>query len=163
MAKRSPKGALSHLQSEIVNALADVLDKVTKTECTNSEEMLAELGKVNTKENIEKLVAFSMDVVKLYQSLKSKEVAKLMSKAYLETDVEVAVEQTELGLYLALIVIKEELARRGLGRVTHAWKKAGSNRGACSGITTAEVLSRRKVEHKEGEHGSRRLRKRWRG
>ena len=112
--------------------------------------MLAELEVVNTKENIEKLVAFSMDVVKLYPSLKSEEVAKLISKAYLESDVEVAVEETELGLYLALTVSREELQRRGLGRVTHTWKKAGSNKGASPGITTAEVFARRKGEQKEG-------------
>ena len=37
MAKRSPNGALSHLQSEILNTLADELDKETKTESRNTD------------------------------------------------------------------------------------------------------------------------------
>ena len=105
--------------------------------------MLSALEKVNTIEDVEKLLAFSMDVVKLYPSLKSEEVARLVAKAFLESELEVAVEETELGLYLALTVSKEELSRRGLGRVTHTWRKEGS-RGATPGITTAEVFSRRK-------------------
>ena len=61
MAKRSPNGALSHIQSEILNALADNLDKDIKTECRNTEEMLAALEKVNVLENKNKVVAWSME------------------------------------------------------------------------------------------------------
>ena len=68
LAKRSPNGALSHIESEILNALADDLDKEIKTECRNTEEMLAALEKVNGVDNVTNLVAWSMDVVKLYPS-----------------------------------------------------------------------------------------------
>ena len=52
LAKQSPNGALSHIQSEIVNALADNLDKDINTECRTTEEMLAALEKVNAVEDI---------------------------------------------------------------------------------------------------------------
>ena len=83
MAKRSPNSALSHMESEILNALADNLDKEIKTECRNTEEMLAALEKVNERDDMNNLVAWSMDVVKLYPSLKAAEVAKLVGKAFI--------------------------------------------------------------------------------
>ena len=55
MAKRSPNGALSHLQSEILNNLADTLDDEVKTECRNTEEMMAALEQTDNLENAKKL------------------------------------------------------------------------------------------------------------
>ena len=81
MAKRSPNGALSHLQSEILNNLADTLDDEVKTECRNTEEMLAALEQTDNLENAKKLVVWSMDVEKMYPSLKTEEVSKLVGKA----------------------------------------------------------------------------------
>ena len=152
MAKRSPNGALSHLQSEILNALADDLDEEVKTECRNTEEMLAALEKTNENEDIVKMVVWSMDVIKLYPSLKAEEVSKLAAKAFMESSLELEVDCTELALYLALTVERKELVRLGLGRVTHTRKAA---RGAAPGITTAEVFAKqmREVDEEEAEDG----------
>ena len=148
MAKRSPNGALSHLQSEILNAIADDLDEEVKTECRNTEEMLAALEKTNENENIVKMVVWSMDVIKLYPSLKSEEVSKLAAKAFMESSLEVEVDDIDLALYLALTVERKELVKLGLGRVTHTRKAA---RGAAPGITTAEVFAKQMREGNEEE------------
>ena len=148
MAKRSPNGALSHLQSEILNALADDLDEEVKTECRNTEEMLAALEKTNENDNIVKMVVWSMDVIKLYPSLKADEVSKLAAKAFMESSLEVEVNCTDLALYLALTVERKELVKLGLGRVTHTRKAA---RGAAPGITTAEVFAKQRRDGEEEE------------
>ena len=149
MAKRSPNGPLGHLQSEILNNLADDLDKEVKTECRNTEEMLAALEKTNSLENVKKFVVWSMDVEKLYPSLKAEEVSKLVGKAFLESELDVNVNEMDLALYLALTVSKEELKKKGLARVTHTRKS--ESHGAPPGITTAEVFTKQKRQGEEDE------------
>ena len=146
MAKRSPNGSLSHIQSELLNFLADELDKEVKTECRNTEEMLAALEETNKLDNIKKLVVWSMDVEKLYPSLKAEEVSKLVGKAFLESKLEVNVNTEDLSLYLALTVPRKELVKRGLARVTHTRKSQANN--APPGITPAEVFARQR-RHEE--------------
>ena len=68
--------------------------------------------------------------------------SKLVGKAFLESDLEVNVNTEDLSLYLALTVPREELVRRGLGRVTHTRKSQANN--APPGITTAEVFAKQK-------------------
>ena len=112
------------------------------------------MEKVNGVDNVTNLVAWSMDVVKLYPSLKADEVAKLVSKAFLDSSLEVEVDDLALGLYLALTVSREELTKLGLARVTHTWKKAATG-SSPPGITTAEVFGKVKdqeeTEFDEGE------------
>ena len=59
------------LQSEILNYLADELDKEVNTECRNTEEMLTGSEKTNSLDDVKKRVVWSMDVKKLYPSLKA--------------------------------------------------------------------------------------------
>ena len=64
------------------------------------------MEKVNIREGINKLVVFSMDVSKMFPSLIASDVAKV---------VEVEVDDTELGLMLAILVSREEVEGAGLG------------------------------------------------
>ena len=114
--------------------------------------MLAALEKTNENEDIVKMVVWSMDVIKLYPSLKAEEVSKLAAKAFMESSLELEVDCTELALYLALTVERKELVRLGLGRVKHTRK---ATRGAAPGITTAEVFAKqmREVDEEEAEDG----------
>ena len=75
-----------------------------------------------------------MDVHALYPSLQAKEVAKV----YLELNLKVEVDDHQLGLYLVLVMGREELKRQGLGHVTPTRRYTG---GTAPGITTAEVLA----------------------
>ena len=119
-----------------------------KTECRNTEEMLAALEKTNENDNIVKMVVWSMDVIKLYPSLKAEEVSKLAAKAFMESSLEVEVNCMDLALYLALTVERKELVKLGLGRVTHTRKAV---RGAAPGITTAEVFAKQTRDGEEEE------------
>ena len=103
--------------------MADELDKDIRTECRNTEEK-------------------SMDVEKLYPSIKAEEVSKLVGKAFLESDLEVNVNTEDLALYLTLTVDRKELVKRGLGRVTHTRKSTANN--SPPGITTAEVFAKKR-------------------
>ena len=92
--------------------------------------MLAALEKVNKIKNMDNVVARSSDVIKLYPSLKAAEVGKLISKAFINSSLEVEVDDLALGLYLALV-------KKGLGRVTDTWKEGhllqGSQQPRCLG------------------------------
>ena len=68
------------------------------------------------------MVVWSMDVVKLYPSLKAEELSKMAAKAFLESSLEMELDTESLALYLALTVEKKELVSLGLGRATHTRK-----------------------------------------
>ena len=74
------------------------------------------MEKVNIREGINKLVVFSMDVSKMFPSLIASDVAKV---------VEVEVDDTELGLMLAILVSREEVEGAGLGEVVCKRKRKG--------------------------------------
>jgi hypothetical protein len=116
-ASRSGNGPLSNILSGILNQMADEMDGETKTECRSTEEMVAGLEEANRR-HISDPVTFSADVTALYPSLKAEVVAKEISEAYLESELEIEVDTHQLGLYLVLVVGKAELRRRGLGHVT---------------------------------------------
>ena len=134
-ASRSPNGPLSHILSEVLNAMADQLDQQVKTECRSTEELVAGVevanGRIMTRPTV-----FSMDVKALYPSLKAKVVAKEVSKVFLELDLKVEVDDHQLGLYLVLVVGREELVRQGLGHITPTRRHTT---GTAPSITTAEV------------------------
>ena len=115
--------------------MADQLDQQVKTECRSTEELVAGVevanGRIMTRPTV-----FSMDVKALYPSLKAKVVAKEVSKVFLELDLKVEVDDHQLGLYLVLVVGREELVRQGLGHVTPTRRHTA---GAAPSITTAEV------------------------
>ena len=105
--------------------------------------MLAALEKVNKIKNMDNVVARSSDVIKLYPSLKAAEVGKLISKAFINSSLEVEVDDLALGLYLALV-------KKGLSRVTDTWKEGHLLQGSQQPRCLARSRNRgRKKERKE--------------
>ncbi len=137
-ASASINGPLSHLVSEILNKLADNMDKEIKTECRNTEEMIAELGKINHQAVNKNFQVWSSDVKALYPSLKVKEVIDVIGKEYRKSNLDIDVDDKELALYLALTLGKETIEKEHLQDVTSSWLHEGGP-GRKPGITTAEV------------------------
>ena len=145
-ATKSPNGALSSILSEILDRLSDCEDKNISSECRSTEEMVAEITRVNQteKEYInEKRVIFSTDVKALYPSLKADNVAEVLSDMYKESELKICVDQDELSLYLALVADGQEIRENNLGSVVKKWKHEIGGRGRRPGITTAEVMGGR--------------------
>ena len=94
-----------------------------------------------------------MDVKALYPSLNAVHSAELVREAIIQSDVGFDIDKLELSLYLALTRGRDELVRLGLGEVTHTRK---SRTGRAPGITTEEVLSRKKGEYVSKFNPSRR-------
>ena len=136
----SNNGPLSDLLSQIITQLGDEMDTTIKTLCLSTEEMCGGLEKVNAMIGAKRLTVFSMDVVKLYPSLVAEEMARMVKEEYLQAKLEVLVDDTELGLGLAILVSREELVRLGLGEVTCRRKRRG---GRPILITTNWVVGER--------------------
>ena len=78
------------------------MDESVRTLCLSQEEMCEGLEKVNNRRNIQKLVFFSMDVSKMFPSLRAADVAKIVKEEYLQAKLEVEVDDAELALFLAI-------------------------------------------------------------
>ena len=113
------------------------MDEDLNTLCTSTEEMVAGIEKVNRSNVIKELVAFSMDVEKLFPSLKAEEVAKVVAKEYLKSKLNIKVDNAELSLYLAIVKDPSEIETLGLKEVINTRR---GTRGAKPGITTSEIL-----------------------
>ena len=139
-ASESNNGPLSDLLSQICMRLGDEMDENVKTLCLSQEEMCHGLEMVNSRGGIRKLAFFSMDVCKMFPSLRASDVARIVKEEYLEAQLEVEVDDAELALFLAIEVDREELERRGLGQVTNKRKRRG---GRPILITTKWVVGER--------------------
>ena len=106
-----------------------------QTLCLSGEEMIVGMEKVNNLDGIRKLVAMSMDVDKMYPSLKADKVAKVVANEYRMSKLRIEVDAKALGLYLAIVVGRKELIRVGRGEVTHRRKKGEGpwQRSTCCG------------------------------
>ena len=135
-AARSINGPLSNVVSEILNKMADILDKEIETESRSTEDMVAGIEGVNQKTPGD-LVVFSMDVDALYPNLKAKEVAREIAAAFTDIELDIDVDIHQLGLYLLLVLGKKELKKQGLALVCPTRKATA---GTECGITTAEVM-----------------------
>ena len=71
--------------------------------CKSTEEMMAEIERVNAIEDKEDLVIWSTDVSAMYPSLDIPVVAKVVVEEFLSTDLEIELDTEELSLYLAVI------------------------------------------------------------
>ena len=136
-ADESSNGPLSDILSEVISQLGDIMDEDLDILCTSTEEMIAGIENVNLREDIKKIVAFSMDVEKLYPSLEAAEVARVVAKEYLRSKLNIKVGNAELSLYLAIIKDPSEIQELGLAEVVNTRK---GTRGARPGITTTEIL-----------------------
>ena len=101
--------------------------------------MLANIEEVNKKVDKQNITVWSSDVKALYLSLQTDIVAETISNEYLKSDLEINVDSDELGLYLTLILSKEEIEVENLQDVTAQWRHEGH--GKKPGITTAKVLA----------------------
>ena len=143
----SKNGPLSHNLSSVLNCLADEMDKTVKSECKNTEEMVAGIEEINEKERDNRTVIWSSDVKALYPSLRVNDVSKIIYEEYINADLEVNTDDDELGLYIALTHDMNMIKELGLEKVTAKRKKEGA-RGARPGITTHEVLGGTKAKDK---------------
>ena len=148
-ATEANNGALSDILAEVCTTLGDELDREVKTLCLSTEEMLVGIEMVNAKkEEIRKLVVLSMDVEKMYPRMKAERVAAVVADEYRASTLKVEVDPVALGLYLAIMVEREELVAKGLGEVVQT-RKRGGGRGRKVGITTAEVTQESVPEEKK--------------
>ena len=91
------------------------------------------------------IIVFSMDVAALFPNLKAKEIAREIAAAFNDIELKIDVDTHQLGLYLLLVLGKEELKKQGLSHVCPTRKATA---GAECGITTAEVMGGQDCESK---------------
>ena len=156
-AKEGILARLSHLASKILTPLADKLNQVLGTECSNTEEMMRGIQETNKKvlqraenssqrmddlENLEtsfisedrELVVLSQDVKALYPSIKKEETIKIVGKLIEETEIEFDdVDYKCLGKYLAVHLTPEEIANNNLISVIPAMRKEKETQGVVRG------------------------------
>ena len=101
--------------------------------------MIHMIEQVNGKRDVVDLVVFSTDIQAMFPSLDIDVMASVAAEEFLKGDLEVNLDDTELGLYLAIMLDRQKLVELGLGDVTHTRKY---NRGAKPGITTEEIFTR---------------------
>ena len=97
----SNNGAISDILAEVLTTLGNEMDKEIKTLCLSGEEMIVGMERVNNLSSIRKLVAMSMDVEKLYPSLKADKVAKVAAAEYKASKLNIEVDTMALSQYLA--------------------------------------------------------------
>ena len=138
-ASSSINGPMLHLMSEILNKLADNMDKEINSECRNTEEMIASLEQANQSAASRDFQVWSSDVKALYPSLKVEEVIKVIGQEYLNSNLGIDVNVEELSLYLAIVMKKADIEREGFEEIICTWVNEGGS-GRRPGITTAEVM-----------------------
>ena len=136
-ASEANNGQLSGLLATVVNGIVDLADKDVAL-CRSTEEMIASLEEVNSKE-LDNICIFSTDVSAMFPSLEIPSVARIAAEEYTNSTLDVNINEEELSLYLAVVKTRAELVSMGLGDVTHTRK---ATRGAAPGITTEEILDR---------------------
>ena len=89
------------------------MDETIDTLCLSIEEMCHALEAFNQKvsedhqNNIKEPVIFSMDVAAMFSSLDITEVTRAVNEEFVNSDLEIEVDERDLGLYLAIIFQKE--------------------------------------------------------
>ena len=102
---------LSHLISEVIKPLTEEMT----TNCENTEEILAEIRKINEAEKEDKdderdVILGSLDVVALYPSLQIDYTAKIVSETFVNSDLKIeGIDTKELGLYISLNTSNEQM------------------------------------------------------
>ena len=151
-ATESQTGPLGYILMLILNALADILNKLIGTESDSTEDMIAAMESLNEEINNgvvnQQLTLLSTDVKALYPSLTAEESAQIVNELVIETGLQVkGFDCKEAGLYIALTA-KSAAERkavdnefRGILPVWTAGMKGGRV-GSHPGITTAEVKQR---------------------
>ena len=143
-ASESPNGQASHLVSMILNEVARIYNE--DSECVSTEDMVAAMERLNTRNDTPELFIGSMDVRSLYPSLLAIPTAEIVTKVFTEVDIKIeGVDWSEAGKYLALNLSQKEIQDLNLRHLVSTRKNKG---GRHPGMTTAEVLGKL---YKEGD------------
>ena len=101
--------------------------------------MLCEMDALNSRTDVKNLVLLSTDVEQMFPRLDIDDCAEIIANEYLQSDLEIEVDDEELGLYLAITKDEKTLEELGLSDVTHKRIKTGERN---IGITTKQVINR---------------------
>ena len=71
--------------------------------------MIAEIEKVNSRDDLDNLTVYSSDIEAMYPSLHMDTIAKVAAEEFLNSRLDVDVDWLELSLYLAVTLSREEL------------------------------------------------------
>ena len=109
--------------------------------------MIAEMNKVNAREDIEEMIVGSTDVKSLYPSLLAIPSTEIIVEVFMQTDLLIeGVNWAEVGKYLAINLSAAEINNLQLKEVVSTRSKTG---GRHPGMTTAEIMG--KLYREEGE------------
>ena len=93
----------------IIRGLAGTLEDKLKTVCRSTEEMIARIEEVNEKLDTKIPVIFSTDVEAMYPSLDIPAIAEAVREHFLESNLDISIDEEELALYCAIVVSKEKI------------------------------------------------------
>ena len=128
----------------ILNEVARIYNE--DSECVSTEDMIAAMERLNTRNDTPELFIGSMDVRSLYPSLLAIPTAEIVTKVFTEVDIKIeGVDWSEAGKYLALNLSQKEIQDLNLRHLVSTRKNKG---GRHPGMTTAEVLGKL---YKEGD------------
>ena len=141
-------GSLSDILSELLTTLGDEMDKTKDTLCLSTEEMCHALEAFNQRvsedhqNNVKEPVIFSMDVAAMFPSLDITEVARAVNEEFVNSDPEIANDERELGLYLAIISQKERWKELELKHLDEVVPKRKHEAAKNILMSTEEIIER---------------------
>ena len=136
---QSPNGPLADLVCEVLSPFVEEADKENRTDLASTEELCAQIKKVNDKIEAEglnkgpfqqegKLIVGSKDVKSFYPEMDVQVAAEEVKKEIEESTLEIEVDTLELALSLACSMTQEEIDSEGLKEVVHTTHKEVQNR-----------------------------------
>ena len=151
---QSPNGLLADLVCEVLSPFVEEADKENRTDLASTEELCAQIKKVNDKIEAEglnkgpfqqegKLIVGSKDVKSFYPEMDVQVAAEEVKKEIEESTLEIEVDTLELALFLACSMTQEEIDSEGLKEVVHTRRsKTGARPGQTCKVITAGQASR---------------------
>ena len=149
---QSPNGPLADLVCEVLSPFVEEADKENRTDLASTEELCAQIKKVNDKIEAEglnkgpfqqegKLIVGSKDVKSFYPEMDVQVAAEEVKKEIEESTLEIEVDTLELALFLACSMTQEEIDSEGLKEVVHTRRfKTGARPGlTCKAITAGQA------------------------
>ena len=133
-------GAVVGYNCKLSHLVSVVLTEVWKSRensaiCTSTEDMIAEMNRVNQDQGNDNLIIGSTDVIALYPSLDIEFTIDKVCEVFYESKISIrSVNSQELGLYLALTTSPEVLARM---EITNVCPTRKTNRGRPPTITAS--------------------------
>lgn len=151
------------LTTPLGEILSDLIEPVAKArtprwEAQSNEEVLRMIKSTNLRlenEGVKNVVIGSLDVIALYPSISQTEGLKIITEEVMKSQIDYEnVDMHLCGLYIDMMLTKDELRREGLNKLIPN-RKAQSNRGRRPTVHTKELAGPRKKEQerKAGETG----------